>query len=86
MVGVCHIIEQCRGLGIAEIVAKKIFKMYGGKGALDILTKNIPARRFWNSVFTKYAKNIKIKECRDRGKEKEIYAYTFQVYIKEQFV
>lgn len=78
-----YIIEQCRGLGIAEIVAKKIFKMYGGKGALDILTKNIPARRFWNSVFTKYAKNIKIKECRDRGKEKEIYAYTFQVYIKE---
>lgn len=78
-----YIMEQYRGLGIAEIVAKKIFKMYGGKGALDILTENIPARRFWNGVFTKYAKNIKIKECKNSGKEKEVYAYTFQVCIKE---
>ena len=79
-----YIKEQYRGLGIAEVVAKKIFKMYGGKGVLDILTENIPARKFWNDIFTKYAKNIKIEEYEDdNGKDKEIYTYTFYTCVKE---
>lgn len=79
-----YIEEQYRGLGIGEMVAKKIFKMYGGKGVLDILTENIPARKFWNNIFEKYAYEVRVKELEDdNGKDKEVYTYTFYTCVKE---
>jgi predicted acetyltransferase len=79
-----YIKEQYRGLGIADIVVSKIFRMYGGKGVLDILTRNIPARKFWNKMFERYAKNVFVEEFSDdNGPDKELYTYIFHTCVKE---
>lgn len=69
-----YILHEYRNTGIAEEAVKRIFKMYGGKGALGVLVKNIRARKFWNKMLSKYTK------CYDAFQDKtdnEAYYYIF---------
>ena len=57
-----YIKEEFRGRGYGEAAVKAILRMYGTKGSLCILDRNVPAKRFWDKMFSRYMTNIQCEE------------------------